>query len=107
MARQHETITLLPSEVLLRELLLDCRSNIENAPSLEIWITGGWVCDRLLGILYSDVDIALSTMTGERFWDILITFFSKYEERYQRRAAELDIQESKFTGFHTTKKEPM
>lgn len=45
-------------------------------------------------------------MTGKQFGDIVTAFFSKNEERYQQRALELGVQESKFTGFHTTKKNP-
>lgn len=72
MARQNETISLLPTEQLLRQLLLDCRNDMQHRRSvssssnseLEIWFAGGWVKDKLLGIQSSDIDIALSTMTG-------------------------------------------
>jgi tRNA nucleotidyltransferase (CCA-adding enzyme) len=109
MTRQHETVTLLPAEKLLRELLLNCReymqkSQISSAFGLEMWITGGWVRDRLLGIPCSDIDIALSTMTGEQFSYFLTEFFKQNEEQYNQRAAELGVQNTRLTGFHTTKK---
>ncbi|KAI5861926.1 putative poly(A) polymerase [Durotheca rogersii] len=109
MTRQHGTITLLPAEKLLRELLLNCRehmqkSQIASAFGLEMWITGGWVRDRLLGIPCSDIDIALSTITGEQFSHSLTEFFEQNKEQYQQRAAELGVQDTRLTGFHTTKK---
>ncbi|KAH9993924.1 putative poly(A) polymerase [Xylariaceae sp. FL0662B] len=108
MARQNETITLLPAERLLRQLLLDCRehmrkSQIASASDLEIWITGGWVRDRLLGIPCSDIDIALSTMTGGQFGRFLADYFKQNEKQYQQRAANLGVQDTRFSGFHTTK----
>jgi tRNA nucleotidyltransferase/poly(A) polymerase len=101
--RQLRTIALLPSEQLLRELLLDCRDAILGTPKLEIWISGGWVRDRLLGLPCSDVDIALSTMTGEQFGAVLTEFF-KNDEKYRQRALELGAPSIKFGSFHTTKK---
>jgi hypothetical protein len=38
---------------------------------LEIWFVGGWVRHKLLGKQSSDVDIALSIMTGVQFGTIL------------------------------------
>ncbi|KAI0972315.1 putative poly(A) polymerase [Xylaria arbuscula] len=102
------SIILRPAEKLLRELLLDCRNNIQesrvSSANLEMWITGGWVRDRLLGIPCSDIDIALSTMTGERFSHFLTEFLHKNEELYKKRATELKVPCAKFSGFHTTKK---
>ncbi|ENH62962.1 CCA tRNA nucleotidyltransferase, mitochondrial [Fusarium oxysporum f. sp. cubense race 1] len=86
---QATTIDLLPAEELLRDLLLECRQQLAT-PELEVWITGGWVRDRLMGIPCSDLDIALSTMTGEA--------------SYQQRALDLGIEFKKFNGFHSTKK---
>ncbi|KAI0530146.1 hypothetical protein GGR58DRAFT_525231 [Xylaria digitata] len=92
LTRENESITLLPAEALLRELLLRCREDIQKAGvagNLEIWITGGWVRDRLLGLPFSDVDIALSTMIGEHFGSYLTKFSHRNEAFYQERAAEL------------------
>ncbi|PFH61000.1 hypothetical protein XA68_18418 [Ophiocordyceps unilateralis] len=109
MTTQNSTINLLPAEKLLRELLLGCRAHMQNtglaaASNLEMWITGGWVRDRLLGIPCSDVDIALSTMTGSQFGESLTEYFNLDEDRFTNRASEIGLQTSSvFTGFHTTK----
>ncbi|KAM4060950.1 poly A polymerase head domain-containing protein [Hirsutella rhossiliensis] len=108
MTRKNETITLLPAESLLRSLLLDSRehmaqSKIATASNLDIWFTGGWVRDRLLDIPCSDIDIAVSTMTGQAFGDALADFFQQNEQRYQQRARELGVQNATMSGLHTTK----
>ncbi|KJZ71012.1 hypothetical protein HIM_09591 [Hirsutella minnesotensis 3608] len=117
MTRQNETITLLPAESLLRTLLLDCREEMAksqaaassdgvtdtSASELEIWFTGGWVRDRLLGIPCHDIDIALSTMTGQKFGDYLADFFKRNEAKYQRLAADLGVGDTHMSGLHTTK----
>lgn len=109
--RRSGMITLLPAEKLLRELLLNCRENLQNsqvpsANQLEIWITGGWVRDRLLGIPCSDVDIALSTMTGAKFGKHVTEFFQQNKQHYTKRADELGAQDSAVGGLQTTKKNP-
>lgn len=71
MATHPSEIELLPTEQLLREFLLEC-SQLD--PGLEIWITGGWVRDRLLGISSSDLDLALNNLTGKNFITILRFF---------------------------------
>ncbi|KAI5458923.1 hypothetical protein BGZ63DRAFT_406242 [Mariannaea sp. PMI_226] len=97
------TIILLPAEKVLRYLLLDCRQQLPN-PDIEIWITGGWVRDRLLGIPCSDVDIAMSNMTGVQFGDALTSFLQKNNDNYQQRASHIVVDFRRFTGFHVTKK---
>ncbi|RDA84087.1 hypothetical protein CP532_0477 [Ophiocordyceps camponoti-leonardi (nom. inval.)] len=110
MTNRDGTISLLPAEKLLRELLLDCRTHIQKsglpaAKNLEMWITGGWVRDRLLGIPCSDVDIALSTMTGSQFGEALTEFFNlEANNRFRDQASDLGLETTYvFTGFHTTK----
>ena len=108
MARQHETISLLPAEQLLRQLLLDCRNNLlsDSAPSkLEIWFTGGWVRDKLLGIKTSDIDAALSTMTGMQFGQALRDFFFRNEAKYRQEAQNLNVP-TEFKGLHNTVRKP-
>ncbi|KAF4433083.1 Poly A polymerase head domain [Fusarium acutatum] len=100
---QATTIDLLPAEELLRDLLLECRQQLAT-PDLEIWITGGWVRDRLLGIPCADLDIALSTMTGVQFGNLLTEFLKQNEGSYRQRALDLGIEFNEFNGFHTTKK---
>ncbi|EMT70979.1 CCA tRNA nucleotidyltransferase, mitochondrial [Fusarium odoratissimum] len=100
---QATTIDLLPAEELLRDLLLECRQQLAT-PELEVWITGGWVRDRLMGIHCSDLDIALSTMSGVQFGNLLTEFLEQNEASYQQRALDLGIEFKKFNGFHSTKK---
>ncbi|RBQ80476.1 hypothetical protein FVER14953_08912 [Fusarium verticillioides] len=100
---QATTIDLLPAEELLRDLLLECRQKLAT-PDLEIWITGGWVRDRLLGIPCADLDIALSTMTGVQFGILLTKFLKQNEGSYRQRALGLGIDFNEFNGFHTTNK---
>lgn len=100
---QAITIDLLPAEELLRDLLFGCRQQLVTQ-ELEIWITGGWVRDRLLGIPCSDLDIALSTMTGVQFGSLLTEFLKQNEASYRQRALDLGIEFTQFNGFHSTKK---
>ena len=67
-------ITLLPAEELLCELLLELADEFYT---LEIWITGGWVRDRLLGRSSSNIDIGLSNMTGRQFATALENFVAR------------------------------
>ncbi|KAI1289051.1 putative poly(A) polymerase [Xylaria venustula] len=92
-------IILLPAERLMRELLLECA---QHFPGLEIWITGGWVRDRLLGIPSSDLDLALSKVTGREFGKFLEKFCAEpeIESKYRLKAANLGIPDFKFTRFH-------
>ncbi|KAI1748272.1 putative poly(A) polymerase [Xylaria castorea] len=98
-AQEQKVIVLLPAEKLLRELLLECA---QHFPGLEIWITGGWVRDRLLGIPSSDLDLALSKVTGREFGKFLEKFSAEpeIESRYRLKADDLGIPDSKFTRFH-------
>lgn len=104
-SRGSKTITLLPAECLLREFLLE---GAQEFPGLEIWVTGGWVRDRLLGIPSSDLDLALSSLTGKEFGTFLESFSARpeVETKYGQRAAELNIPGSLFSRFHITKKNP-
>lgn len=99
MSKAERTIELLPAEQLLRELILECA---QHFPGLEIWIAGGWVRDRLLGIPSSDLDLALSKVTGRDFGKFLESFSSKpeFEAKYRQKAAALGIPDAKFTRFH-------
>ncbi|RJE19772.1 tRNA nucleotidyltransferase [Aspergillus sclerotialis] len=86
MAKQSEcTIDLSPAEELLRKLLLDCRDyiiyNSHDSTNLDIWLTGAWVRDKLLGGGCQDIDVALSSMTGAQFGKAL-------EDHFARSAAE-------------------
>lgn len=99
----RNTIVLLPAEQLLRELLLECA---DHFPGLELWITGGWVRDRLLGIPSSDLDLALNKLTGREFGEFLRSFSAQpeIESKYRQKAASLGIPDPRFTRFHVTEK---
>ncbi|XP_044721755.1 poly A polymerase head domain-containing protein [Hirsutella rhossiliensis] len=94
MATKGRVIDLLPAEQLLRELLLECA---QHFPGLEIWITGGWVRDRLLGIPSSDLDFALSNVTGRRFGQLLedLSARTEIEANYRQKAAANDKKAKK------------
>ncbi|EGX90039.1 poly(A) polymerase, putative [Cordyceps militaris CM01] len=96
-------IQLQPAEQLLREFLLEAA---QHFPGLEIWITGGWVRDRLLGIPSSDLDLALSNLTGKEFGTFLQTFSAtpEIEAKYTQKAAKLGLSRPCFSRFHITKK---
>lgn len=90
MATPQRTITLTPIEQLIRDFVIQ---GSESFPGLQIWIAGGWVRDRLLGIPSSDIDLALSNLTGRQFGTFLEVFSSKPEvvAKYSIRAAELNL----------------
>ncbi|KAK4039987.1 hypothetical protein C8A01DRAFT_46635 [Parachaetomium inaequale] len=103
MSEQPKKIVLLPAEQLLRELVLECA---QHFPGLEIWITGGWVRDRLLGIPSSDLDLALSQLTGREFGKFLESFSAQpeIEAKYRQKAADKGITGATFTRFHIMEK---
>lgn len=105
MTRKHETISLLPAEELLRKLLLDCRKNMAPSSKLEMWFTGGWVRDKLLGIQSNDIDATLSSMTGMQFGTALDDFLRTHGERYRQEAAKIGV-EYNFRGVHKTARNP-
>ncbi|KAI9739965.1 MAG: hypothetical protein M1818_005021 [Claussenomyces sp. TS43310] len=83
MTRQHETISLLPAEQLLRQLLLDCRDELPDPAlsELEMWFTGGW------------------------FGNALRDFFSRNGAKYMQEAQRLGVP-PEFKGLHKTAKKP-
>lgn len=108
MTRKHETVSLLPAEELLRRLLLDCRNNMRRdspASKLEMWFTGGWVRDKLLGIQSSDIDATLSTMTGMQFGTALDDFLQQHGGKYQEEARKIGVPYN-FRGVHKTARNP-
>lgn len=108
MARQNKTIDLLPAEQLLRQLLLNCRNDMRSSDplfKLEIWFVGGWVRDKLLGKQSSDIDIALSTMTGVQFGTILEDFFSDNAAKYKHEAQRHGVPPA-FKGLHKIDRKP-
>ncbi|KAK5078563.1 CCA tRNA nucleotidyltransferase, mitochondrial [Lithohypha guttulata] len=95
-----EPLSLSPPERLFRQCLLDCRENMQGVPgmeNLELRWTGGWVRDKLLGATSHDIDVALSTMTGEQFGKALQEYMksngTKYEEEAKREGFTSDIKD--------------
>jgi hypothetical protein len=89
-AGQAPVLHLSPAEELLRQLLLDCRDSIvssrNDVTNLEMWFVGGWVRDRLLGRQSSDIDVALSSMTGIQFGHALENYLQREKHRHIEEA---------------------
>ncbi|GIJ87003.1 hypothetical protein Asppvi_005902 [Aspergillus pseudoviridinutans] len=85
-AGQAPVLHLSPAEELLRRLLLACRESIvsskNDVTTLDMWFVGGWVRDRLLNGQSSDIDVALSSMTGIRFGHALENYLQKEKHKY-------------------------
>jgi hypothetical protein len=110
MAEQSEsTIDLSPAEELLRKLLLDCRDHIvynsHDSANLDIWFTGGWVRDKLLGGESQDIDVALSSMTGTQFGEALEDHFARSAAEYIAEAQRLGVPPT-IKGLHKINSNP-
>ncbi|RMD45058.1 hypothetical protein DV735_g231, partial [Chaetothyriales sp. CBS 134920] len=81
-------ISLTPPEKLFRQCLLDCRANSTEPgmSKLVLRFTGGWVRDKLLGVQSHDIDVALSTMTGEQFGLALQSYMLQHASKYEAEA---------------------
>ncbi|RMZ77690.1 hypothetical protein DV738_g4334, partial [Chaetothyriales sp. CBS 135597] len=81
-------ISLTPPEKLFRQCLLDCRANSSEPgmSKLVLRFTGGWVRDKLLGAQSHDIDVALSTMTGEQFGLALQSYMLEHASKYEAEA---------------------
>lgn len=77
----------------------------EASSKLEIWFTGGWVRDKLLGIRSSDIDATLSTMTGIQFGTALDVFLQDHGARYREEAEKIGVPYN-FKGVHKTARNP-
>lgn len=70
--------------------------DVSGMKDLEIRWTGGWVRDKLLGITSHDIDVALSTMTGEKFGLALQSYMKDnaqiYEDEAQRQGFKSEIK---------------
>ena len=78
------TISLSEQETRLRQLLIDVSSyigSLEGYEKPELRITGGWVRDRLLGIISHDIDIGIDTMTGLTFGTLMKQYLALPETR--------------------------
>jgi tRNA nucleotidyltransferase (CCA-adding enzyme) len=98
-------LQLTPTEERLRGLLLDVAESINNShkpsardgqgisprePVILRW-AGGWVRDKLLGIVSHDIDVAINCMTGEDFGNALGQFCTQPSviEKYSITTADL------------------
>lgn len=97
------TIDLSLAEELLRKLLLDCRDHIvcnsHDSNNLDMWFTGGWVRDKLLGGESHDIDVALSSMTGAQFGEALERHFARSAAEYIAEAQRLGVPPT-IKGLH-------
>jgi tRNA nucleotidyltransferase (CCA-adding enzyme) len=75
-------------EKLLRDCLAECAQTVHP---LEIRFAGGWVRDKLLGLQSSDIDAALSTLSGKDFGQIFLAFYDKHGTKYKEEADRLGI----------------
>ncbi|GFF58486.1 putative CCA tRNA nucleotidyltransferase 1 [Aspergillus udagawae] len=89
-AAQEPVLHLSPAEELLRQLLLACCDSIvsskNDVTNLDMWFVGGWVRDRLLDRQSSDIDVALSSMTGIQFGHALENYLQREKHKYIEEA---------------------
>jgi tRNA nucleotidyltransferase/poly(A) polymerase len=94
-AGQAPVLQLSPAEGLLRQLILACRDSIvsseNDVTNLDMWFVGGWVRDRLLDRQSSDIDVALSSMTGIQFGHALDHYLESEKDKYIEEAKRLGV----------------
>lgn len=103
-----KTISLTAQEALFRQFLLDSRAQMTGVPgmkNLELRWTGGWVRDKLLGVTSHDIDVALSTMTGEQFGQALKAYASEHGTQYEEQAKKQGFS-AEFKDLHKIKANP-
>lgn len=107
-ATQGPQLSLTPAEDLFRRSLLECRNHMQDVhgmKDLELRWTGGWVRDKLLNTQSHDIDVALSTMTGEQFGKALQTYMKDHGERYTAEAQKQGIS-ADLKDLHKIKANP-
>lgn len=110
---KYKDVTLNPVEGLLKKLLIGCRDHYavsssswsRPASELELRFTGGWVRDKLLGLESHDIDVALSSMTGAQFGEMLKDYVTKHGESYKEEARGASVNDS-FKDVHKIKANP-
>lgn len=94
-AGQAPVLHLSPAEELLRQLLLACHNSIvssqNDVTNLDMCFVGGWVRDRLLDRQSSDIDVALSSMTGIQFGHALEHYLESEKPKYIEEAKRLGV----------------
>ena len=108
-------IKLTEREATLRQLLLDVSSYSVTVGSHhqrpELRFAGGWVRDKLLGLLSKDIDVAISNMTGSEFGFLMKQYVElpeargKYDNDILGRLAKIEAnpEKSKHLETATTK----
>lgn len=79
--------------------------DVPGMKDLELRWTGGWVRDKLLGVTSHDIDVALSTMTGEQFGQALKTYASQCGTQYEEEAKKQGFT-AQFKDLHKIKANP-
>ncbi|KNZ59071.1 hypothetical protein VP01_1805g7 [Puccinia sorghi] len=85
---KNDEITLNQAESKLCKLLHQCSLHLKSSAhpdldSLTLRIAGGWVRDKLLGVESNDLDIAISSLTGQ---DFAIRFSTYLQEQQQQQS---------------------
>ena len=111
----RHVIKLTEREATLRELLLDVSSYSvtvgRHHKKPELRFAGGWVRDKLLGLLSKDIDVAISNMTGSEFGFLMKQYVElpeargKYDNDVLGRLAKIEAnpEKSKHLETATTK----
>lgn len=111
----RNVIKLTEREATLRQLLLDVSSYSVTVGSHhqrpELRFAGGWVRDKLLGLLSKDIDVAISNMTGSEFGFLMKQYVElpeargKYDDDILGRLAKIEAnpEKSKHLETATTK----
>ena len=114
-AIMRNIIKLTEREATLRQLLLDVSSYSVTVGSHhqrpELRFAGGWVRDKLLGLLSKDIDVAISNMTGSEFGFLMKQYVElpeargKYDNDILGRLAKIEAnpEKSKHLETATTK----
>ncbi|CAD6591550.1 MAG: CCA tRNA nucleotidyltransferase, mitochondrial [Alectoria sarmentosa] len=104
-------IKLTEQEATLRQLLLDVSSYSVTLgghhQKPELRFAGGWVRDKLLGLLSNDIDVAISSMTGSEFGSLMKQYVElpeardKYENDILGRLAKIEANPEKSKHLET------
>jgi len=92
LATKNHEITLNQAESKLCKLLHQCSLHLKasahpDLDSLTLRIAGGWVRDKLLGVESNDLDIAISSLTGQDFATRFSTYLQEQQQQSQEKQA--------------------
>jgi tRNA nucleotidyltransferase (CCA-adding enzyme) len=109
------TIELTPLEETLKRLLLDVQeyigqTNHSECSSIQgdmvLRFTGGWVRDKLLGVLSHDIDVAISTMTGLQFGTYLKEYLDDPDNLAKYRNCDQSVLSDDMLKIHKIEANP-